>query len=64
MKSTGCTAACYAMPTCDVCGLRKRPHGRSAPLEMAGGLCNSDCPGYNIEPKAGHLWPGEQADYD
>ena len=45
--------------TCAVCGLRKKPHGRSAPLEMANGLCDPDCPGYFNEPYAGVLWPME-----
>jgi hypothetical protein len=43
--------------TCVVCGLRKKPVGRSAPLEMA--LCDHECPGYRQEPLAGVLWPGE-----
>jgi hypothetical protein len=25
----------------------------------ANGYCCSDCPGYEEEPHAGHLWPGE-----
>jgi hypothetical protein len=50
--------------TCTVCGLRKKPIGRSAPLEMANSLCNDDCPGYRLEPHPGQLWPGErQEDY-
>jgi hypothetical protein len=57
------TEACWAMPTCTVCGLRKKPRGRSAPLEMANSLCSGpDCPGYAQGPQAGHLWPGEPAD--
>lgn len=42
---------------CGTCGRQKQPHGRSAPLGH--GLCDSDCPGYNQEPKPGCLWPGE-----
>lgn len=53
------TPACWAMPECTVCGLRKKPYGRSAPLEMANSLCDSDCPGYRHKPMAGHFWPGE-----
>lgn len=45
---------------CVVCGLRKKPVGRSAPLEMANSLCDSDCPGYRQEPHPGYLWPGEE----
>jgi len=45
--------------TCTVCGLRKKPMGRSAPLEMANSLCDHECPGYNAEPYPGDLWPGE-----
>lgn len=32
--------------SCTVCGMRKKPIGRSAPMAMAGGLCDGDCPGY------------------
>jgi hypothetical protein len=56
---SACTAACEAMPECARCGLRKKPRGRSAPLEMANGLCDFECDGYDQEPRAGHLWPGE-----
>lgn len=44
---------------CLTCGLRKKPIGRSAPLEMANGLCDDECPGYREEPRPGSLWPGE-----
>jgi hypothetical protein len=43
--------------TCTVCGFRKKPRGRSAPLGMA--HCADDCPGYEQEPHVGSLWPGE-----
>lgn len=56
-----CTAACEAAPICTICGMRKRPHGRSVALEMENGMCGHDCTGYNQEPRAGHLWPGELA---
>ena len=59
---SGHTEACWAMPTCHVCSLRKKPRGRSAPLEMANGLCGPGCPSYTQDPPAGHLWPGEPAD--
>jgi len=50
--------------TCTVCGLRKKPIGRSAPMEMANSLCDHECPGYRLEPYPGQLWPGErQEDY-
>ena len=45
--------------TCTVCGLRKKPHGRSAPLTMANSLCDYECPGYDKEPIPGCLWPNE-----
>lgn len=45
---------------CTVCGLRKKPRGRSAPLEMANSLCDHECEGYNKDPKPGDLWPGEK----
>lgn len=44
---------------CTVCGLRKAPVGRSAPLVLANSLCDTDCSGYSQEPLAGDLWPGE-----
>ena len=44
---------------CAVCGMRKKPIGRSAPLEMANSLCDGDCPGYRQDPYPGQLWPGE-----
>jgi hypothetical protein len=44
---------------CTECGLRKKPRGRSAPLALANGLCDGDCPGYHSEPHAGDLWPNE-----
>ncbi|HET7379564.1 MAG TPA: hypothetical protein VFJ24_05955 [Gaiellales bacterium] len=56
-----CTPACWAMPDCKRCGMRKAPRGRSVPLEAANGYCGWDCPGYDEDPKPGHLWP-EEAD--
>jgi len=44
---------------CTVCGLRKKPRGRSAPLEMANSLCDHECPGYGLDPQVGQLWPDE-----
>ncbi len=44
---------------CVVCGLRKNPIGRSAPLEMANSLCDWECPGYKKDPQPSDLWPGE-----
>ena len=44
---------------CTVCNLRKKPVGRSAPLEMCNSLCDWECTGYDEKPHAGHLWPGE-----
>lgn len=54
-----CTVACEASPLCTVCGMRKRPHDRSVPLEIENGMCGRDCSGYNQAPGAGHLWPDE-----
>jgi len=56
---TSCTEACESRANCAVCGRRKKPIGRSAPLEMANGLCDDDCAGYRLGPRPGHLWPGE-----
>lgn len=44
---------------CDVCGKRKQPRGRSAPLEC--NMCDWECPGYDAEPRVGSLWPEELA---
>ena len=44
---------------CSVCRKRKKPYGRSAPMAMANGLCDQDCPGYFEAPRAGDLWPFE-----
>lgn len=44
---------------CAVCDLPKKPIGRAAPLEMANGLCDQDCPGHREEPYPGQLWPNE-----
>jgi hypothetical protein len=54
------TEVCWAMPECTVCGLRKKPWGRSAPLEAANGMCDSDCEGYSQDPRPGHFWPDEE----
>ncbi len=59
-----CTEACESAPACRVCGLRKRPLGRSVPLKMENSLCGYDCAGYLEQPQAGHLWPGELARLD
>jgi hypothetical protein len=48
--------------TCTVCHQRKAPRGRSVPTVMY--LCDRDCSGYEREPFAGSLWPGEsEADF-
>lgn len=53
--------------TCTTCGLRKMPHGRSAPV-YGGAYCGDldfqgkICPGYKLDPKPGCLWPGETAE--
>lgn len=44
---------------CAVCGLRKKPWGRSAAVEEANSLCDFECPGYQQDPQVGDLWPGE-----
>lgn len=44
--------------TCAVCGHRKAPIGRSAPLGSY--LCDShECEGHGQAPFVGDLWPGE-----
>lgn len=49
---------------CDVCGLRKKPIGRDAPLALANSLCDHECPGYYQDPHPGYLWPGEGSNDD
>ena len=44
---------------CVICHKRKRPVGRSVPIEMESSLCHYECPGYYEEPKPSDLWPGE-----
>mgnify|MGYP001599507367 CR=1 FL=1 len=56
------TEACWAMPECTVCGLRKKPYGRDAGVAAANSYCGEDCPGYRQEPLAGHFWPNENKD--
>jgi hypothetical protein len=41
---------------CVMCRQRKAPRGRSAPMIP---LCTFECPGYNLAPLVGDLWPGE-----
>ena len=57
--SNDCTVLCEQMPVCVVCGQRKTPRGRAQPLATY--YCDSDCAGYDQEPRSGHLWPGEVA---
>lgn len=57
-----CTRECERVAYCTTCGSRKAPRGRSAPMEMR--CCDFECPGYEQEPKPGHLWPGELAEMD
>lgn len=45
---------------CTVCHRRKKPVGRSAPIHMAGSLCDFECSGYYSVPQPGQLWPGER----
>lgn len=58
MKGEKCTLACWAMPDCHRCKLRKAPFGRSIPLEASTGYCH--CEGYYEPPKPGHYWPEEE----
>jgi hypothetical protein len=56
-----CTLECEREATCTVCGQRKNPIGRSAPLAMNASLCDWECDGYREDPRPPHLWPGELA---
>lgn len=44
---------------CLVCGRTKAPVGRSVPNEIANGICDRDCEGYDKKPFTNSLWPGE-----
>jgi hypothetical protein len=54
-----CTEECERRVECAVCHRPKPPRGRDVPVYMAGGYCERECPGHDVEPRAGHLWPGE-----
>jgi len=60
-KCNPCSEGCA--PVCTLCGLRKKPIGRSAPLALANSLCDDDCNGYRDEPTACDLWPGEPREW-
>lgn len=50
------------MVRCAVCGDMKKPRGRSGPMGMS--FCEPiwdghGCAGYDQDPQAGSLWPGE-----
>ena len=44
---------------CSVCPLPKAPRGRSLSAAAANGYCDSDCSGYDLDPPADRLFPGE-----
>jgi hypothetical protein len=44
---------------CMTCGLRKAPRGRSVPVAIANGMCDTHCSGFYENPRSGDLWPGE-----
>ena len=56
-----CAPSCWDQPECLVCGLIKKPKGRSMGL-MEQSRCGSDCRGYYEDPQPGHLFRGEHAD--
>ena len=52
---------------CTVCGKKKKPVGRSAPVALCGYYCEDNildpensCPGYRQDPQAGWLFHGEK----
>ena len=45
---------------CTVCGMQKKPVGRSAPAASAADYCSYECKGYLQDPQPGSLWPGEE----
>jgi hypothetical protein len=71
MKEHVCTKECERTVVCTICGRRKPPIGRDVAAAAHGSYCEHECEGHNIEPFAGHLWPGklsrladEQAEMD
>lgn len=58
-EGSGMTA-CTGYEQCTVCRKNKAPLGRSVALEMAGGMCDDDCPGYLQWPKPDCRFPGEE----
>jgi hypothetical protein len=59
MPAPDCTEECGARVQCATCKRTKAPRGSSVPLPMAGGVCDSECPGYYDAPHPPHLWPSE-----
>jgi hypothetical protein len=53
-----CETGCR--PVCATCGRMKAPVGRSAPMEMAGVMCDDECRGYRLKPTPCDLWPNEE----
>lgn len=47
-----------SLPECTICGHRKKPWGRSAP--MGATFCDHECPGYFQHPTPETLWPDEK----
>lgn len=54
-----CTESCELVVDCVVCKRRKPPIGRDVPPYIGGSYCEHECPGHDLEPRGGHLWPGE-----
>ena len=52
-----CGAACSAPVRCIICSRIKVPVGQLLPRDLHGMRCTATCPGYTIDPPAGHLWP-------
>jgi hypothetical protein len=62
--SSECTEACTATPDCAVCWRRKKLRGRDYAAALAGMHCDPECPGYDKEPRAGHLWWSEWREHE
>jgi hypothetical protein len=56
-----CTIDCEREVECAVCRKRKPPIGRDVSAYTASSYCEHECAGHNVDPRAGHLWPGELA---
>jgi hypothetical protein len=56
-----CTPACWTEARCTVCGGYKARDGRNGRSDLLG-TCRRPCPGYDLAPKAPHLYGPHDSD--